>query len=313
MGTRSERLAARYHMKSSLHRALLAEFMATLLLMYVGFSINAQTTLSRNKNNTNLGNTIGWGLSLLFAVMMAFNITGSHVNPAISFCVWTFNELPFLHFILYSIVQTIASFFGALFTFVLYYDKINEYDGGVRQVYGENATAGIFATYPGDHLSIWGGVFDQVSCTTVMTVMVFMSIDPRNQIPKWAQPVFISAMLVTVGMGFGLNAGNAMNPARDFGPRVFTLFAGYGWDVISYNNYGWFWIPIICPMFGTVIGAWLYKFLVGFQIPPPIDEKALYVSQISVPSTVYSTADSPPMKTKPQKMGSSSTISSIRV
>ncbi|KAI6242543.1 Aquaporin-3 [Aphelenchoides fujianensis] len=267
MGSRSDRLALRYHMKSDLHRALLAEFMATMLLMYVGFAVNATTTLSRGANNGNLGNTIGWGLSLLFAVTMGWNIT----------------------------------------------DKINQFDGGLRQVHGPNATAGIFATYPGDHLSILGGVFDQVSCTTVMTVMVYMTTDPRNQIPKWAQPSFICAMLVTVGMGFGMNAGNAMNPARDFGPRVFTLFAGYGWEVFSYNNYGWFWIPIICPMFGTVIGAWLYKFLVGFQIPPTGDEKAMLESQISEPSTVYSTLDSPQIKVAGGKMGSSSTISSIRV
>ncbi|KAI6242425.1 Major intrinsic protein domain containing protein [Aphelenchoides fujianensis] len=308
MGSRSDRLALRYHMKSDLHRALLAEFMATMLLMYVGFAVNATTTLSRGANNGNLGNTIGWGLSLLFAVMMGWNITGSHVNPAISFVAWTFNELPFLHFLMYSVVQTIASFFGALFAFVLYYDKINQFDGGVRQVHGPNATAGIFATYPGDHLSILGGVFDQVSCTTVMTVMVYMTTDPRNQIPKWAQPSFICAMLVTVGMGFGMNAGNAMNPARDFGPRVFTLFAGYGWEVFSYKDYGWFWIPIICPMFGTVIGAWLYKFLVGFQIPPTGDEKAMLESQISEPSTVYSTLDSPQIKVAGGKMGSSSTM-----
>lgn len=47
-----------------------------------------------------------------------------------------------------------------------------------------------------------------------MTIMVYMSADERNQIPKWAQPSFFALMLVTVGMGFGLNAGNAMS--KDF-------------------------------------------------------------------------------------------------
>ncbi|KAI6175030.1 Major intrinsic protein domain containing protein [Aphelenchoides bicaudatus] len=312
---RLNHLNVQFHIKSQLHRALLAEFMATMLLMYVGFSINAQTTLSRGQNNTNLGNTIGWGLSLLFAVMMGWNITGSHVNPAISFCAWTFNELKFSHFVLYSIVQTIASFFGALFTFVLYYDKINEFDEGVRQVRGINATAGIFATYPGDHLSMLGGIIDQVSCTTVMVIMVYMITDEKNQIPKWVQPAFISAMLVTVGMGFGLNAGNAMNPARDFGPRLFTLFAGYGMEVFSYNNYGWCWIPIICPMFGTVFGAWLYKFLIGFQLPDPEFPSNLPKSISNNPSqitTLYS-SDSPPLKVMVERSSSESTVNSIKI
>lgn len=72
----------------------------------------------------------------------------------------------------------------------------------------------------------------------IMTIMCYISMDEKNHIPKWAQPSFFALMLTVIGMGFGLNAGNSMNPARDFGPRLFTLFAGYGPEVFSYNNYG---------------------------------------------------------------------------
>ncbi|PIO60014.1 hypothetical protein TELCIR_18506 [Teladorsagia circumcincta] len=79
-------------------------------------------------------------------------------------------------------------------------------------------------------------------------------------------------------MAFALNAGYAINPARDFGPRLFTLCAGYGWRVFSYRSYKWFWIPIICPMIGAVLGAWMYEFFIGFHIPD--DPDTTYIHKV---------------------------------
>jgi glycerol uptake facilitator-like aquaporin len=78
---RVNRLSEQFHIKNALYRALLAEFMGTMLLTYVGFSMNAQTILSRSERNGNLGNTIGWGLILLFAITMSWNISGLLLSP----------------------------------------------------------------------------------------------------------------------------------------------------------------------------------------------------------------------------------------
>jgi glycerol uptake facilitator-like aquaporin len=58
-----------------------------------------------------------------------------------------------------------------------------------------------------------------------------MITDKRNKIPKAAQPPMFGIMLASICSGFALNTGNAMNPARDLGPRIFTFFVGYGWEV----------------------------------------------------------------------------------
>ena len=63
-----------------------------------------------------------------------------------------------------------------------------------------------------------------------------------------------------------------MNPARDLGPRIFSLVAGYGWKTFSYRGYKWFWIPIVGPLIGGVIGAWSYQLLIGLHIPSELDE-----------------------------------------
>uniref|UniRef100_A0A1I8A2Q2 Aquaporin n=1 Tax=Steinernema glaseri TaxID=37863 RepID=A0A1I8A2Q2_9BILA len=79
-------------------------------------------------------------------------------------------------------------------------------------------------------------------------------------------------MLCVVGMSLA-NAGTGMNPARDLAPRIFTYIAGYGIEVFSYRNYTWFWIPIVCPMIGAIVGAWAYQLCIGIHLADDESEK----------------------------------------
>uniref|UniRef100_A0A915K880 Aquaporin n=1 Tax=Romanomermis culicivorax TaxID=13658 RepID=A0A915K880_ROMCU len=113
-------------------------------------------------------------------------------------------------------------------------DAINQFDGGIRQVYGPQATAGIFATYPQDYLSIGGGWIDQIVGTAVLTQLVFAVTDPRNHaVPKFLIPLLVGLVVTLIGLSLGFNCGFAINPARDLGPRIFTAMAGYGAEVFT--------------------------------------------------------------------------------
>lgn len=70
-----------------------------------------------------------------------------------------------------------------------------------------------------------------------------------------------------IGTAFAYNAGYPCNPARDLGPRLFTLVIGYGVEVFSYKDYCWFWIPIVGPFIGAVLGAWIYELTIGIHVP----------------------------------------------
>ena len=78
-------------------------------------------------------------------------------------------------------------------------------------------------------------------------------------------PLIIGLLVAVIGMSFGFNAGYAINPARDFGPRLFTAVGGWGREVFRAAN-GWWWVPIVAPTLGAV-GGWVYDGLIGHRFP----------------------------------------------
>ena len=142
--------------------------------------------------------------------------------------------------------------------FVTYREAFTAFDGGVRVVQGATATANIFATYPKPYLSIAGGFVDQVVGTMLLMAGVLAVTDQRNVgAPAWFTGPLVGLIVLGIGVSFGTNAGYAINPARDFGPRLFTFVAGWGSGVFSAGN-GWWWVPIVAPIVGAILGAWLY-------------------------------------------------------
>lgn len=111
-------------------------------------------------------------------------------------------------------------------------------------------------------------LFIQVFGTAILSGVVIALLDPKNvEVPKYFLPVLIGLTIGVVGMAFGFNCGYAINPARDFGPRVLTSFAGWGLDVFSVNGYNWFWIPIVAPHIGAICGAVGYYVFIGLHWP----------------------------------------------
>jgi glycerol uptake facilitator-like aquaporin len=83
-------------------------------------------------------------------------------------------------------------------------------------------------------------------------------------------PVIVGLLVVLIGATFGFNSGYAINPARDFGPRLFTALAGWGGEVFRAGG-GWWWVPIVGPLVGAVAGGWLYDLCVGHHLPENVE------------------------------------------
>jgi glycerol uptake facilitator protein len=80
-------------------------------------------------------------------------------------------------------------------------------------------------------------------------------------VPAGLAPVVVGLLVLAIGASFGFNSGYAINPARDFGPRLLAFFAGYGDAALPGPNW-YFWIPIVGPLIGGIIGVYVYDFFI---------------------------------------------------
>jgi len=261
-------------MQPSLMRELRAEFLGTFILMIFGLGVNAQVTLGDGGFGDFYSVNMGWGLAVTMGVYVAGGISGAHLNPAVTIALACLRGFAWNKVVPFILVQIAAAFVASAMIYAVYFDALNHYDGGTREVPGptaEKATAGIWATYPQEYVrNIPGGFLDQALGTALLLLMIFALTDEKNTAPMMnLAPVLIGAIVFLVGMCFGYNCGYAINPARDFGPRLFTYVAGWGPGVWTAHNY-FFWVPIAGPIVGGVIGGWIYDVMVAKHHPPEI-------------------------------------------
>ncbi|CAF1564076.1 unnamed protein product, partial [Didymodactylos carnosus] len=235
-----------------------SELLGTMILVLVGCSGIAQYVLSKGVLSSFLSVNFAFGFGALIAVYVAGPVSGAHINPAVSIAMLSLRSITPLQCLTYIISQFIGAFIGAALVFGVYYDAINKFDEGHRQVSGNQATAGIFGTYPAQGVSQVTLFFDQVLSTGLLLVGLCALGNKRNKLVSNSLiPIAVAFIIISIGVGFGFNCGFPINPARDLGPRIFTLCVGYGTEVFSVGNY-YFWIPLIGPIFGGLIGAWIY-------------------------------------------------------
>jgi MIP family channel proteins len=244
-----------------------AEFLGTFLILVFGTASVAQKVLSGGELGSALSIHLSWGLGVTFGIYASAGVSGAHLNPAVTLALAAFRGFAWRKVPAYVLAQTLGAFAGAAVTFLTYREAFSAFDGGVRQVVGEKATAGIFATYPQPFLSAFpGGFVDQVVGTALLLLVIFALGDRRNAGPASGGPVLVGALVVAIGMTFGMNAGYAINPARDIGPRVFTALAGWGGGVFTAGGH-WWWVPIVAPCLGAVLGGLVYDLLVTRHHP----------------------------------------------
>jgi len=245
-----------------------AELLGTFVLIVFGTGVVAEVVLSRRDLGTPLTIHLAWGLAVTMGIYMSAGVSGAHLNPAVTLALAALRGFPWRKVPAYVLAQMAGAFAGAAVTFLTYREAFANFDGGTRHVTGPLATAGIFATYPQPFLSVFpGGFVDQVVGTALLTLGVFAFADKRNAGTATGGPALVGALVAVIGMAFGFNAGYAINPARDLGPRLFTFLAGWGSEVFRAGG-GWWWVPIVAPCLGGLLGGFLYDIFVARHHPP---------------------------------------------
>ncbi|XP_061673179.1 aquaporin-3-like isoform X3 [Syngnathoides biaculeatus] len=259
-----EKLSKTFQIRNLLLRQALAECLGTLILVMFGCGAVAQLVLSSGSHGLFLTVNFAFGFAATLGILVCGQISGGHLNPAVTFALCLLGRERWRKFPMYFLFQTIGAFFGAAIIFGMYYDALWDHPGAFN-VTGPNATAGIFATYPGKHLTLVNGFFDQIIGTAALIVCILAIVDPyNNPIPQGLEAFTVGFVVLVIGLSMGFNSGYAVNPARDLGPRIFTAMAGWGTEVFTARN-GWFLVPVFAPFLGTIIGVIIYQMMVGFH------------------------------------------------
>lgn len=257
-------------------REAAAEFLGTFVLIVFGIGVVAQVVLSGATSGQYLSINLAWGLAVTMGCYVAGGVSGAHLNPAVTLALAVHRRFPWAKVLPYAVAQTAGAFVAAGTVYLTYREAFTAFDGGLRQIAGVQGTAGVFATYPQAFLSAFpGGFIDQIVGTALLVLVIFGITDRRNApAPGSLTPVIVGLLVVLIGATFGYNAGYAINPARDFGPRLFTAVAGWGSGVFSAAG-GWSWVPVVAPCIGAVIGGAVYDLFITRHHPAgsaPADE-----------------------------------------
>lgn len=235
-------------------REAAAEFLGTFTLIAFGVGVVAQVVLGGGKMGQYLSINIGWGLAVMLGCYVAGGISGAHLNPAVTLALAVHRNFAWSKVIPYVIAQFAGAFVASMVVYFTYLEAINDFEA-TRTL----TTAGIWSTYPQNYLSnVPGGLVDQIVGTGLLMMVIFAITDQRNMaLPAPISPMVVGSTVFVIGMTYGLNAGYAINPARDLGPRLFTALAGWGEQVFTAHDY-WWWVPVVGPCIGAVLGGLAY-------------------------------------------------------
>ncbi|KAJ5556335.1 hypothetical protein N7494_000250 [Penicillium frequentans] len=241
----------------------LAEFLGTALLIVIGDGVVAQCLLSDYQYGTWLSINIAWASAVCLSSFLAD--PSPTINPAVTICTalvrptaGQWKTIPGK-----LLAQFLGGFVGAALVYINYRSAINAWDpeytipgGSILSPTGHHS-AGIFSTYPAAFFSSnWEAVFSEVLGSAVLMFGCLSISDPANAHRFPSPHLSLFLLLLMIGAALGWQTGYALNPARDFGPRVFSAIL-YGSEVFTTDNY-YFVVPLFAPILGCVIGAMTY-------------------------------------------------------
>lgn len=229
----------------------IAEFLGTMLLTLLGNGVVAGVLLrdSKAENAGWLTIVIGWGLGVTLAIYAVGRISGAHINPAITLALFVHGTFPGNQVLGYMAAQFAGAFTGAVLVWLHYLGHWPRTEGAALKL-------GIFCTGPAIRKAIPNLVSEVIATIVLVLGVLFIG---ANEYYEGLNPILVGALVISIGLSLGGTTGFAINPARDLAPRLahFILpIAGKGSSDWSYS-----WIPVIGPLVGGVIGAWLFRVL----------------------------------------------------
>jgi glycerol uptake facilitator protein len=239
----------------------MAEVVGTMVMIMFGLGVVSLVVLFEGNKGGYTNITLAWGLAVTFGIYLSGKISGAHLNPAVTIGLAATGRFPWSKVGYYIVAQVIGAFLGAAIVYAVVYTRMR-----VMVPVGDFPAefVGIFATspyVPNETFFSLSGFVDQVVGTALLLALI-LAVGDQNNTPAGSNlsPLIVGLIVVAVGMCFGGMHGYAINPARDFGPRLFTFVANFADSGFANGN---FIVPILATPIGGVIGAVFYDKTVG--------------------------------------------------
>lgn len=233
----------------------LGEFFGTAILLLLGNGTNMTVSLKHSYGNKGgwIVTTFGWGFAVMVGVYCVGWISGAHLNPAVTIGLAAIGSFDWALVPGYIIAQILGGILGATLAYLTYKVQMDEEPEA-------SVKLGVFATGPSIDAPLWNLVSEILG--TVMLLIGLGAIGyTGNHTATGYSPMIVGLLIVVIGMAMGGCTGYAINPARDLGPRIahaILPIKGKG-D----SNWKYAWIPIVGPIVGGVIGAYIYNTLIN--------------------------------------------------
>ena len=236
-----------------------AELIGTMFLILLGNGVVANTVLKGTKGNSGgwMVITTGWALAVFVGVVIASPFSGAHLNPAVTLGLAIAGKFAWSKVVIYIIAQIIGSILGAFLVWIVYRDHFNSTADPDTQL-------AVFSTSPAIKNSVFNLLSEIIGTFVLIFVLFYFTNaelgDQKTPIGLGSLGALPVAFLVwAIGLSLGGTTGYAINPARDFGPRIAHAFL----PIKDKGNSNWkyAWIPIAGPFIGAIIAAVLYLVL----------------------------------------------------
>lgn len=262
----------------------IAELIGTMMLITIGGSSVAQNNYScylklpRPEASTpsspqvrdcvaaasNPNVHIAWGLAVMLGVYTASGRSAAHLNPAVTLSNCLFSGFGWVKGCYYMLSQLVGAFLGSIAVYIIYYGAYSVEKGlGIptaNKFVSNVATGPLFGDGLNFQMNVVHYILSEVTGTAILLIAILAISENvgKSKTVSCIAPFLIGLSVTAIGMSLGLLTGYAINPARDFGPRLAAfMFEPSVSKLTSENNY--FLIPLFAPFVGAIAGTFVYK------------------------------------------------------
>ncbi|WP_423364290.1 MIP/aquaporin family protein [Mycoplasma sp. P36-A1] len=232
-----------------MEKIIIGELLGTFVLILFGTGTCAANSLRKSyaQNTGWVFITLGWGFAVFAGIIVSSPLSGAHLNPAVSLGFFLQGSMSIVELLAYIGAQLVGAILGAAAVYQLYYHHFYVED----EDYG-----GVFFTAPAIKDSVRNFFAELVGTATLVLFIMMMAHD------KSANSLFVPFMIVAIGIALGSLTGYAINPVRDFGPRIVYSLTKMGKKYSA--NWSYAWVPIVGPLCGAVVASLIYTLMLNY-------------------------------------------------